>query len=194
MAERKAEAQEYFELGYISTERGRFIEYDDFEEEWAQLNWFQWWLLDDTARNFYMSAHFKWSSAYRSADTSGCGFAFGIQDNNDNYAVFLDRSQVVFIDTDQSYGYSRPVGPTRGTGRVKFDNPADKPVEADFTLIVSDAYAYVLVDGEVVGEYTLAQSKPMRGYLGLTMLSGTNKDYGTRCEMTNLHVWIPYGG
>lgn len=89
--------------------------------------------------------------------------------------------------TDNALGFSRPVGTTRGTGRVKFNLPA----EADFTLIVKDAYAYVLVDGEVVGEYTLAQSRSLRGNLGLTVLSGTNKDYGTRCEMTNLHLWIP---
>ena len=87
--------------------------------------------------------------------------------------------------------YYRSIGPTRGTGRVKLDNPADRQVEADFTLIVKGAYAYVLVDEEVVGEYTLAQSKNLHGRLGLSLLSGTNKDYGTRCEMTNLHLWIP---
>jgi hypothetical protein len=70
---------------------------------------------------------------------------------------------------------------------VKFDYPA----EADFTLIVKDSYAYVLVDGENVAEYTLSQSRSSRGGLGLTVLSGTNKDYGTRCEMTNLHLWLP---
>jgi hypothetical protein len=47
------------------------------------------------------------------------------------------------------------------------------------------------VDGEVVGEYTLSQSRSLHGNLGLTILSGTNKDFGTRCKMTNLHLWIP---
>ena len=74
---------------------------------------------------------------------------------------------------------------------MNLDNPVDHPVEADFALIVKGAYAYVLVNEEVVGEYTLAQSKVLRGRLGLSLLSGTNKDYGTRCEMTNLHLWIP---
>ena len=31
----------------------------------------------------------------------------------------------------------------------------------------------------------------MNGNLGLTVLSGTNRGYGTRCEMTDLHLWIP---
>jgi hypothetical protein len=79
------------------------------------------------------------------------------------------------------------VGKTRGSGHVKFDNPA----EADFTLIVKGAYAYILVDGELFGEYTLSQSRILKGDIGLTVLSGTNKDYGTRCEMSNIHVWTP---
>jgi hypothetical protein len=79
------------------------------------------------------------------------------------------------------------VGPTRGTGKVKFTTPA----EANLTLIVKGAYAYVLVDGELVGEYTLSQSRQLTGDVGLTILSGTNKDYGTKCEMTDIHLWTP---
>jgi hypothetical protein len=180
-----AEAQAYFDKGYLETADGRFREYDDFEVEWAQLNWYQWQPMTDTASDFYMTAHFKWSSAYQNADMSGCGFVFGLQQNDDHYVVFLDRAKVLFLISNGSG--PRELGKTRGSGIVKFGNPA----EADFTLIVKDGYAYALVDDELIGEYTLSQSQPLRGKLGLTVLSGTNKDYGTRCEMTNLHAWIP---
>ena len=186
-----AEAQKYFDLGYIKTTDGRFVRYNDFNEEWAQLRWYRWWTEDDVVRDFFMSAHFKWSSAYRNADVSGCGFVFAIQENGDHFAVFLDRSLIRFLNSDQS-AYTRRVGVTRGTGLVDFkNNPADQPIEADFTVIVTGAYVYVLVDDEVVGEYSLPQSRILEGNLGLTLLSGTNKDYGTRCEMTDIHVWIP---
>jgi hypothetical protein len=112
---------------------------------------------------------------------------FGIQPNDDHYAVFLDRQKVFFLITDPTVGFSRPVSPTRGTGVVNFDYPA----EADFTLIVRGAYAFVLVNDRVIGEYTLAQSRSLKGGIGLTVLSGTNRDYGTRCEMTNLRLWLP---
>lgn len=186
-----AEIQKYYELGYISTTKGHFNKYDDFEEEWAQLYWYQWWDLQHTARDFVLSAHFKWSNAYRNADESGCGFVFAIQENGEHYAVFLDRSKIVFFGYDAADKYSHDVGLTSGIGRVKFDNPADQPVEADFTIIVTNAYTYVLVNGEVVGEYTLSQSRILKGKLGLSLLSGTNKGYGTRCEMTDIHSWIP---
>jgi len=185
--ELNAEVQAYFAKGYLTTTEGRFKELEDFSYDWAQLGWYNWLPLGESASDFFMSAHFKWTSAYQNSDISGCGFIFSLQENDDHYAVFLDRAKVFFLITDRRLGYSKPVGTTRGTGHVKFDYPA----EADFTLIVKGTYAYVLVNGEVVGEYTLAQSRPMHGDLGLTVLSGTNRDYGTRCEMTNLHLWIP---
>jgi hypothetical protein len=182
-----AEAQSYFDRGYLTTADGEFLEFGDFNEDWAQLGWYSWWTLDEEAGDFYLSAHFKWSTAMNNNEISGCGFVFGLQDNNDNYAVFLDKSRILFLNTDQSMGGGFEVGKTKGTGRVKFSNPA----EADFALIVKGLYAYVLVDDEVIGEYTLSKSKPQNGGLGLTMFSGTNKDYGTHCEMTNLHLWRP---
>jgi hypothetical protein len=191
MSDLQAEAKAFFDQGYLAAADGRFREYGDFDKEWAQLGWYSWRTLDQSVKDFYMSAHFKWSSAYRSADLSGCGFMFAIQPDEKHYAVFLDRSKVYFVQTAEYY---TPFSPTRGTGRVNFGNPFDQPVEADFTLIIQGTTAYVLVDHELVGEYTLAQSKNLRGLLGLGMLSGTNRDYGTRCEMTNLHVWTPWGG
>jgi hypothetical protein len=182
-----AQAQKYFDLGYLSSTDGKFREFDDFDYEWAQLGYYKRFLLGATVKDFYISAHLAWESAYKNADISGCGIAFANQDDGEHYAVFLDRAQVVFVDADNRFNGSRLIGPTRGTGRVKFSLPA----EADFTLIVKGAYAYVLVDEALVGEYTLSQSRNLRGDLGLTVLSGTNKDYGTRCEMTNIHVWIP---
>ena len=180
-----AEAQRLYDLGYLSIAQGNFVEHDDFLEEWAQLGWYQWWILGEEAADFYMSGHFKWSSAYHNAINSGCGFAFAIQENGDHYVVFLDRSWVIFLISNKSG--TRELGLTRGSGSVRFGNPA----EADFTLIVRGRYAYVLVDDVLRGEYTLAQSQPVRGKLGLTLLSGTNRDYGTRCEMTELRTWFP---
>jgi len=186
-----AEAQSYFDKGYVNTANGSIKEIDDFSYDWAQLGWYQWWMLDESVSDFFISAHVKWSSAFRNADESGCGFIFAIQENGDHYAVFLDRSDIVFLNADQTAGYSRNVGKTRGTGFTRFDNPADTPVEADLAVIVKGAYAYVLVNNEVAGEYTLSQSRILKGDIGLSILSGTNRDYGTRCEMTDIHMWTP---
>lgn len=185
--ELNSEVQAFYDKGYLTTTEGSFVEIDDFSYDWAHLGYYNWLPLNDSASDFFMSAHFKWDSAFKNSDISGCGFIFGLQPNEDHYAVFLDRMRVFFLITDHSLGYSKPISPTRGTGKVNFDYPA----EADFTLIVKEAYAYVLVNHNEVAEYTLAQSRSVNGDIGLTVLSGTNRDYGTHCEMTNLHLWIP---
>jgi hypothetical protein len=186
-----AEMQSYFDKGYIKTTNGKIEEIHDFWYDWAKIDWYRWFSLNQVVSDFYLSAHFKWSSAIRNVNPAGCGIIFAIQDNGDHYAVFLDRSSVIFFNKDKTSNYSKYVGLTRGTGRVKLDNPADHPVEADFTLIVTGTYSYVLVNGEVVGEYTLSQSKILKGDIGLSVLSGINKGYGTRCEMTNVRIWVP---
>lgn len=182
-----AEVQSYFDRGFLASSQGQLIELDDFSYSWAQLGWYNWLPLGGSASDFFVGAHFKWNSAIKSSDISGCGFVFSLQPDRDHYAVFLDRARVFLVITDQTLGYSKPISPTRGTGLVDFDYPA----EADFTLIVKGPYAYVLVNNEVVGEYTLSQSRELHGELGLTVLSGTNRDYGTLCEMTNLRLWLP---
>jgi len=182
------EIQSYYDQGYLDTTEGSIQEIDDFSNDWAQLGWYQWMPIGSKADDFFLSGHFKWMSAYKNADESGCGLVFAIQPDSSHYAVFLDRAKIIFLDADSSYGsYSLPVGKTRGSGRIKFGNPG----EADFTLIIKDHSAYVLVDGELIGEYSLAQSRILQGDVGLSTLSGTNKDYGTRCEMTDVHMWTP---
>jgi hypothetical protein len=179
------EVQLYYEKSYLNTSNGRLTELEDFSHDWAYLGGYQPLVFVISASDFFLSGHFKWDSAFQNSNTSGCGFIFALQPNDDHYVVFLDRTKVEFrISTG---GFSTNVKPIRGTGQVKFDYPA----EADFTLIVKGAYAYVLVNGEVVSEYALLQNRPLLGDLGLTVVSGTNKDYGTHCEMTNLRLWIP---
>lgn len=179
------EVQLYYEKGYLTTNNGRLTELDDFSHDWAYLGGYKPLVFVILASDFFLSAHFKWDSAFQNSNISGCGFIFALQPNNDHYVVFLDRTKVELrIST---HGFSTRVKPIRGTEQVKFDYPA----EANFTLIVKGAYAYVLVNGEVVSEYALLENRPLLGDLGLTVISGTNKDYGTRCEMTNLRLWIP---
>jgi hypothetical protein len=185
--ERIAEVQEYYKEGYLTTTDGTFAEFNDFIYDWADLGRYQLFTLPISVSDFFLRAHFKWNSALENSDTAGCGFIFGLQPNKDHYAVFLDRTTVYFRISNARFKDASSVEPTRVLGKVKFDYPA----EADFALIVRDRKAFVLVNGELVSEYTLLAGRPVQGKLGLTVLSGTNKDYGTHCEMTDLRLWIP---
>lgn len=172
--------------GLISSSDGGYIELDDFREEFAQIGWLRYWYFDDEFDQFVFNADIKWSTAMETSDTSGCGIVFGVQEGgtyNDYYGVVLDKSRIYFTITKSKYYYE--LGKTRGTGRLDFGNPA----EAEFTLLVSDDRAFVYVNDEFIGEYTLSKDRDTSGKFGYGIISGTNRDYGTRCEIRNARLW-----
>lgn len=178
-----AQVQNFMDEGLISTTNGDFIEVDDFRKDFAQIGWLQPFFLDLQVGPFVYMGHIKWSTATSTSDVSGCGIIFAAQEDGRMYGTALDKSRIYFISTDANYYYE--VGKTRGTGRLDLGNPA----EVDLTMLVSENLAYVYVDGRFIGMYTLSKDKPLNGYFGYGIISGTNKDYGTRCEITNSRIW-----
>ncbi|MFN8411524.1 MAG: hypothetical protein U0Z26_03970 [Anaerolineales bacterium] len=168
--------------GYISTTAGDASEIDDFKEDWAQMNWFQSWGYGEVSSEFVFKSKFKWTTASSTPEQSGCGVIFGGQENGDYYALFLTNQNIRFFMKRGANLYN--VGKTSGSGAQAFGNPA----EADFVLAVSDQKAFVSVNGEKT-LYTLSQDQTTKGVFGLSLLSGTNKDYGTRCEATDMMLW-----
>ena len=179
--------QGYVDADYITSTTGEFEDIDDFNEEWAQLYWYQWWPIHQTTTNYgnlVFRAHFGWQTATRTSDLSGCGIVFGVQPNGDHYAVFIDKARVAYMMNRGGQTYQ--VGKTSGAGRLSIAEPA----EADVTVIVQDTTSYVLVD-DVVTKYTLSKDQSSSGEFALSLLSGTNKDFGTRCSITDAFIWMP---
>jgi len=181
-----SDIQKYKDEGLIPTTDGEYNVLDDFSETMAQRGWLNFWFFDFTVKNFVYKAHVNWSTSDETSDTSGCGIVFAVQpkgDGYDYYGVVLDKSRIFFSTTYGGYYYD--MGKSRGTGMLDFGNPA----VADFTLIVYDYKAYVYVDGEFIGEYTLSKDRELSGKFGYGIISGTNHSYGTRCEITNSRIW-----
>jgi hypothetical protein len=176
--------QDFSEKGYVASTSGSYFELHDFNEMMAQINYYQWWPTGKTANSFIFSARFYWSTASKTPNVSGCGVVFALQENDDHFAVFLDKSLLRFLKSDG--GDSRRLGKTSGIDAFKYDNPDD----AEFTLAVNKHQAFVFVDDYKVIVYTLPQNMLTEGELALGIRSGTNKGYGTLCKMTNIRLWI----
>jgi len=172
--------------GLIPSTDGKYMILDSVNESFAQIGYLQYWYYDFDVEHFVFNADVQWRTAIDTSDTSGCGIVFGVQEkgnNNEYYGVVLDKSRIYFTITKSGYYYE--LGKTRGTGRLDFGNPA----EAKLTVLVYDNHAYVYVDDNFIGEYTLSQDKELRGKFGYGVISGTNKDYGTRCIISNARMW-----
>lgn len=181
--EMEALVQSLADEGYLSSASGTYHELEDFDETWAQLNWYQWWYTGFEPEDFVISAHTEWDSASDKADwwNSGCGFVFRELGADDHFLAYLSMEGYVTLSEVRNGNYI-----DLGYNRYgKVDTPKG---EADVVLVVEGPMLHFFVNGERV--YSRPGIRERAGSLGLTLLSGTNKGYGTRCEMEDVGLWV----
>jgi hypothetical protein len=176
-----AKAKEYFDLGYISSAKGSYDKLEDYEDSWAQIGWYQWLPTGYSPTNFILTTDVAWKSASRTPDPSGCGFVFRLQDNDDHYLSFISVDGYV-------YAWSSVGNVTKSMGRGYYGS-AKQAGSARLTLIMEDDEYRILVDDKLIKTITGFAGKLSTGDIGFTLVSGTNKDYGTNCEFTNIELW-----
>ena len=168
--------------GAINNTEGQLYELDNFDESWAQINWYKWWNTGLTPQRFVVTAHVEWDTASKIANwfSSGCGFVFAAKDKDNHYLVTLGLDGYVNIVRQANNRWNR-------LARTYYDKLPVPAGEADVILAVEDDLITVYVNGEQAAH---AHDKyPHSGPLALTLMSGTNKGYGMRCQMTDIHVW-----
>src|SRR5512133_2666457 len=168
---------------YITSTDGKLVMLDDFEESWAQLYWYQWWTIAEKPTNFVVSSDVEWESASKTANwaDSGCGFVFHTNGQSDHYATFIAMDG--YVRTYRSLKGNFDL--MKGGYAQRFKTPADK---AKMTLVVDKQWITVLVNGKKIVRF---EDKYLNGgEFGWTLISGTNKDFGTRCKFTNTELWV----
>lgn len=177
-----AVVEELKQLGVIKNSDGAFHSVDDFSENWAQIGWYQYWYTGLAPTNFVIRAHTEWESASRTADwfSSGCGFVFHEIDVENHYLVYLALDGNVYL---KAYIGGEFVELGKEYAQ-KVDNMQD---DAEVILVVNGSEITYFVNGDQVLQRDNTQLTG--GNLGLTVVSGTNKDFGTRCKMTGIEVW-----
>jgi hypothetical protein len=184
-----AQAQDMYTLleklksdGTLTSTEGNYYSLEDFSESWAQINWYQWWNTGHKPSNFVIRTHTAWESASKTANwfAAGCGFVFRATDVDNHYMIFLALDGNVYMRgyVDAKYrefgkGYAGRIDHIKG--------------EADIVLAVQGDHIVYYVNGNKV--FDKRNEELTTGELGLTLNSGTNKDYGTRCDMTNIELW-----
>jgi len=170
-----------YDEGYLPSLDGLSRHLDDYSNQWAQLNWYQWNDTGWEVKDFVLKTHMAWSSDFETPNPSGCGIVFRIQNTNEHYVVFLlSLGYVDFAITTDQVNEQPWVywGPSQNQG------------EADFTLTAIGSKIDVFVNGKHIKTFTGYQGKWEEGGLGFTTLSGTNAGYGTRCDITNADLWM----
>ncbi len=182
--------QEYVDAGYLPSTKGEVQDLSDDTVEVAKLNYlkFDFAGYEQKVKNFAVWTDLAVSSAstVNYPEYSGCGFTFHLAESGDAYTAMVTKDQVLL--TSCRNGFCQELGKTKGKGRLNYSDQMKVHME----LIVNDVNAYVLVDHELIGQYTLSSDfLTDAGYMGYSVISGTNKDYGTRCEFSDGKIWLP---
>lgn len=175
--------QELKSAGHLSKTSGTYYALSDFDQSWAQINWYQWWQTGFAPTDFVIRADVSWDTASMTAnwDRSGCGFVFREDGVADHYLAFLALDGYV--------NFARMVN-NNGTflGRSYYGSVGKPSGSANIMLVVEGSTFTFFVNGEKV--HRRSDQGLASGNLALTLLSGINTDFGTRCAMTNVGLWV----
>jgi hypothetical protein len=174
--------QELYTDGHLSTTAGTYYSLEDFDESWAQINWYMWWYTGYTPTDFVIRANAAWDSASTSANwwTSGCGFVFREDGVPNHYLAYLGLDGYVYFARTVREKYA-----SLGTSYYgRLDTPKG---QAQIMLVVDGTNISFFVNGERV--HTRQDQGLNSGNLALTLLSGINTGFGTRCQMSNIELW-----
>ena len=181
--------QKYYDAGQISTTDGKYTELDDYQDESALKLQYSWTETGITAKNFIVRADFEWSNAVNTVNTSGCGFVYRVQPNQDHYLIILDAFSGVKLASSTDRGTYSMGSPQHGDKKIS--DFGSGPYHATFTLIVNDFKTYVYINDVYYGEYELLDYRITdSGTLAAAVLSAASEGYGTRCKMTNVQAWV----
>ena len=165
----------------VIPEGGSYSDVEDYKDEWAQINWYQWNRLAKL-RNFVFSANVSWESAHDRPNTfsAGCGLVFRENGTDNMLEVSLRMDGYVYMD---GYRSGTPLSyPKAGYGSSQIK------AAHQFVVVANGGTVTVYVDGVQEARWTDVAIKD-EGYMGLATMSGTNKDFGTRCKWEDIYFY-----
>jgi len=174
--------QGLYAQGYLDRTEGTYFSLPDFAETWAEINWYHYFDSDYSPVDFVVRADAAWESASEHAnwDYSGCGFAFRETDENNHYHAYLGLDGRVYMERYVEGAYAS-LG-------ASYYGDVDVPSGAAKIMLLADGTTFMFfVNGERV--HLRTDTQHTEGFLSYAISSGTNTDFGTRCEMTHVELW-----
>lgn len=164
-----------------NTEEGQVISYGSLTDNYANMGSAKYYPIAESD-HFVLSSKISWSSASPTPNgpVSGCGYVFGTNPDTIDY-------QMISIRMDGNlYFRGRNLGNPLSYGKIFIQNPSMQG-EALLTLVVNGSSVNIFFNGnniKSINDVVL----PGNG-LGFTILSGTNKDFGTQCTFEDIFLY-----
>jgi hypothetical protein len=169
--------------GVVDTAEGEYHRLPDLDASWAQIDHYDYLLSDYTPADFVARSRVEWKSASDRPDwaRSGCGYVFRLNARGDHYLAYLGLD-------GRFYLYRRLNDVIERVGSWPYGGGRQPQGEADIMLVAEGPQMTFYVNGRQV--HSLQDEALSDGYLGYSLISGTNKDFGTNCRMTDGELWV----
>jgi hypothetical protein len=168
--------QAYFDQGLITTTDGIYRRLDDHVDSLAIEDNYRWYKMGLDIRNFIIKSHITLTTANNPSPKSGCGIAFRVLGDFAN-VVFLAQDGNAYYMTNNEVFYNQYYG--------KVANPA----EFDIVLVTKEKKLTLFVNEKEALTYETFLETYV-GDIGLTVMSGSDKGFGTRCEFKDNELWV----
>jgi hypothetical protein len=175
--------QSLYNEGVIQTLSGTYHPVPNYEDSWNQVDWYRWTYVEYPAADFVIHAKASWETTSWGAmsQNSGCGFVFREGGPDNHYLMYLGINGRVYF-------YRTHDGKMEYIGNSVY-YPIEAPSgEADIMLVAAGNRFYFYVNGDYL--YDPSDGYFQEGKLGLTVLTGTAQDFGTRCKMEDIGLWV----
>ncbi|MBQ6343270.1 MAG: hypothetical protein IJI41_09125 [Anaerolineaceae bacterium] len=161
--------------------RGRIQSFGSFEDEYPVMSLYQWFPVTNAER-FVFSANVSWLSAFQAptANLAGCGLVFGADPETHNHLMASVRMD----------GHLYLSGNDFGKALNYIDYFFGYPTisgSVNLTVIETGEKVITYIDGVRLG--TRSDMLPFGNALGFSVLSGTNLDFGTKCNWSDVYLY-----
>jgi hypothetical protein len=168
--------QKYYDAKYIPSLKGKYYRLDDYSDSLAKEGNYRWATLGKKVSNFMLKSRVTMSTANKLSPATGGGIVFRtLGDFVD--AVYIKQGGSAFYLTNNTSFYNQYYG--------GFSNPA----EFDLVLIANEKNIRLYIDGKEALVYETFLDT-YAGDLGFTVVSGSNDDYGSRCDFKDTELWV----
>ncbi len=163
---------------------GKFYTAKDYSRAYANINKSAYKRIRDDVKNFALSMNVSWESASDTPNTAnaGCGLRFRSSSGSGALAAVLRMDGHLTFSASR---YGKRISNTK-----YYYGRANIEATHNLTVVANGNNVKIYIDGKLyanVREVQVTRS----GLISLITVSGTNKDWGTRCVFSkiNYYVW-----
>ena len=171
--------QKYSDSGYIPSKAGSYHLLDNYSNSYAKDGYLQWSTLEMNVENFVIKTQITMSTANNASIRTGCGMEFRESRDNVLQTVIIQQNgKASFFQN----GYKLT---------AQYFGKITNPEEFIFVLIANGPNLHLFIDSKQALVFEIPKSvKTLPGNLGFAVMSGSNEDFGSRCDFKNTQLWV----